>query len=63
MPLEIVTRNKSVNSFVPPPGSDAKRDGNDLMFLICSSRCGYELKKALAADKSLGDMLGAIHDL
>jgi len=63
MPLTIITHGKTVNSFVPPADSDAKRDGNDFLFTICSSLCGYELKKALGDDKSLGDVLGSVHDL
>lgn len=38
---------KTVNAIVPTAGSQAKNEGNDLLFAICSPQCGDALKQAL----------------
>ena len=43
--------------------SEAKRDGNDVMFLVCSEECGKEMKAALEEEKSLGDIFQGIQGL
>ena len=41
---------KIIKAIVPAHDSMAKRDGNDLLFAICSSKCGEALKLALQSD-------------
>jgi hypothetical protein len=57
MPVKISTLNKTVWSFVPPPGSDAHNAGNDFMFALCSEDCGNQLKEALKIEKEIGEMI------
>ncbi|MFP4027391.1 MAG: hypothetical protein ACLFWL_06335 [Candidatus Brocadiia bacterium] len=55
--MELVTEDRSVIAIVPPPDSDAARDGYDFMFMVCSEACGAELKRTLDAERELGDAL------
>ena len=41
---------KIIKAIVPAHDSMAKKDGNDLLFAICSSKCGEALKLALQND-------------
>jgi hypothetical protein len=41
---------------VTAQGSEAKNEGKDGMFLVCSKRCGVKLKSALEKEISLGKM-------
>ena len=41
---------KIIKAIVPAHDSMAKKDGNDLLFAICSSKCGEALKLALQSD-------------
>ena len=62
MPVKILTSSKTVWSFVPPPGSDARKAGNDFMFALCSEDCGDQLKEALEKEKEIGEIiLSAAH--
>jgi hypothetical protein len=36
---------------VPARGSEARKAGNDILFMICSKKCGELLKKALLKEK------------
>ena len=60
MPITLTCVEKTVCVIVTTDDSDAKRDGKDVMFMICSEQCGYDLKEALNEDKSLGDSLEEI---
>ncbi|MDA3790067.1 MAG: hypothetical protein PF503_16420 [Desulfobacula sp.] len=57
MPVKILTSGKTVLSFVPPSGSDARKAGNDFMFALCSEDCGDQLKEALETEKEIGEMI------
>jgi hypothetical protein len=58
--LTLLTKDRSVPMMVTSEASEAKRDGNDLMFMVCSEQCGKEMKAALEEEKALGDMLDRI---
>ena len=60
MPVKISTIDKTIWSIVPPPDSDARRDGNDLMFTLCSENCGEKLKETLEKEKEIGDLILSI---
>jgi len=57
MPVKISTVGKTIWSIVPPADSDARKDGNDFMFTLCSEKCGDQLKKTLEIEKDLGDLI------
>lgn len=57
MSVKILTSGKTVWSFVPPPGSDARKAGNDFMFALCPEECGGQLKEALEKEKAIGEMI------
>ena len=52
--LHLVSEEKPVYMMVTADGSEAKRDGNDAMFLFCSEQCGENLKTVLDKEISLG---------
>jgi hypothetical protein len=41
-------------------GSEAKSDGKDGMFLVCSEACGKKLKNVLEKEISLGKMFNTV---
>ncbi len=51
LPLYLALSHRTVPALVVPRDSQAKREGNDLYFLICSESCGRVLKEALERDK------------
>ena len=51
LPLYLALSRKTVPALVVPSDSQAKREGNDLYFVICSESCGQALKAALEMDK------------
>ncbi len=57
MPVKISTLGKTIWSIVPPADSDARKDGNDSMFTLCSEERGDQLKEALEIEKDLGEMI------
>jgi hypothetical protein len=40
--------------------SEAKKEGRDGMFLVCSEKCGKKLKKVLEKEISLGKMFKTV---
>lgn len=42
---------------IPTAGSQARLDGHDFMFMVCSEACGSEMKAVLDAETALGDAL------
>jgi len=60
MPIKIISLNKTIFAIVPMDDSDSKRGGNDVLFVVCSRECGYELKTVLEEEKSLGELLGKL---
>ncbi|KAA0231835.1 hypothetical protein KJ068_24115 [bacterium] len=57
LPLFLALSRKTVPAIVVPMDSQAKKEGNDLYFVICSESCGQALKQALQMDK---DAFGTI---
>ncbi len=51
--IALLLYDKSVPVIVPTNDSDAKRDGKDMLFSICSKECGIELKSALNREKGI----------
>ena len=47
--------DKSIYAMVPTSDSQAKKDGNDMLFMLCSEDCAFELKEALTLEKDLAD--------
>ena len=45
--LTLTQPRKTVVAIVPTQDSQAKKEGNDLLFAICSQSCGRALKTAL----------------
>lgn len=55
MPLRLTQIERTVWAMVPTSDSDAKREGNDFVFMICSRACGTALKQALQQELGLVD--------
>ncbi|OHB79967.1 MAG: hypothetical protein A2Z25_08375 [Planctomycetes bacterium RBG_16_55_9] len=55
--ITLVTEKRDVIAIVPPADSEARRNGQDMMFLVCSEACGTEMKAVMANEVSLGDAL------
>lgn len=47
LPIFLSKTNRSVMAIVPTRISQAKKDGNDLLFALCSHACGRILKEKL----------------
>ena len=60
--IDLISEEKPVYMMVTVQGSEAKNDGKDCMFLVCSESCGQKLKKVLEKEISLGKMFETIHD-
>jgi len=54
--IGLVSEEKPIYMMVTAQGSEAKSEGKDGMFLVCSKKCGKKLKKALAEEISLAKM-------
>jgi len=57
MPIKISTLGKTIWSIVPPADSDARREGKDFMFTLCSEDCGDQLKETLDIEKEIGELI------
>ena len=60
--IDLISEEKPVYMMVTVQGSEAKNDGKDCMFLVCSESCGKKLKKVLEKEISSGKMFETIHD-
>ena len=58
--LDLAAEQKSVYMMVTGRGSQAKNEGKDGMFLVCSEKCAIKLKKILEQGISLGKMFKAV---
>jgi hypothetical protein len=47
LPIFLSKTSRSIVAIVPTHTSQAKRDGNDLLFVLCSQACGLKLKEKL----------------
>jgi len=51
--VELPLQGKSLRCMVTADGSQAKMDGWDLIFMVCSEECGGELKEMLESEGDL----------
>ena len=58
----LVSNEKSVYTMITAEGSEARNDGKDCMFLVCSEECGQNLKSVLEKEISLGKMFETVRD-
>jgi hypothetical protein len=61
--IGLISEEKPVYMMVTAQGSEARNNGNDCMFLVCSERCGIKLKSVLEEELSLGEMFETVKDL
>jgi hypothetical protein len=60
--IDLVSEGKPVYMMVSVQGSEAKNEGNDGMFLVCSENCGKKLKHGLEQEIAIGKMFKAVQD-
>ena len=58
--IDLVSEEKPVYMLVTAQGSEARSDGNDGMFLVCSEDCANKLKSVLENEISLGKMFETV---
>jgi len=58
--LCLVSEEKPVYMMVTAQGSEAKNEGRDGMFLVCSEKCRKKLKHILEKDIDLGQMFKTV---
>jgi hypothetical protein len=58
--IGLVSEEKPVYMMVTARDSEAKKEGKDCMFLVCSEKCGKKLKNVLEKDISLGKMFKTV---
>ena len=58
--IDLVSEEKPVYMMISAQGSQAKSEGKDCMFLVCSEECGKKLKDVLEKEISLGKMFNSI---
>jgi hypothetical protein len=58
--IGLVSEEKPVYMMVTAQGSEARSDGNDCMFLVCSEDCANKLKSVLEKEISLGKMFETV---
>ena len=59
--ISLVSEEKPIYMMVTAQDSEAKKEGSDAMFLLCSIECGKKLKHVLAKEVSIGNMFGTVH--
>ncbi len=57
MQVTMATIDKTLWAIIPTAESDARKEGKDILFTLCSDECGIELKEALNQDEKLGDII------
>ncbi len=60
--LELLSEAKSVVMLVTQKASQARKEGKDGMFMVCSQKCADRLKETLAEDLSLGKLIAGVKD-
>lgn len=58
--IGLVSEEQPVYMMVTAQGSEAKSEGKDGMFLVCSEGCGKKLKNVLQKQISLGKMFKTV---
>ena len=61
MPMITLNQRKTLWTIVSPADSDARKEGNDFLFVLCSVECGKELKEALQTDIDFGDIIRSVN--
>ena len=56
-PLLLMKPRRTIMAIVPLHDSPAKKEGNDLLFALCSQSCGQALKQALQQQLDIIDRL------
>ena len=56
-PLLLMKPRRTIMAIVPLHDSPAKKEGNDLLFALCSQSCGQALKQALQQQLDIIDHL------
>lgn len=59
--LTLQESGKSVTGIAPPFYSEARQEGHDLMFMLCSTDCAETLREALLEE--LSDQLDSVNTL
>jgi len=59
--ISLVSEEKPIYMMVTAQDSEAKKEGKDGMFLLCSEECGKKLKNVLAKEISIGKMFGTVY--
>jgi hypothetical protein len=60
--IGLISEEKPVYMMVAVQGSEAKNEGKDGMFLVCSEKCVKKLKRVLEKEITLGKMFKAVQD-
>ena len=55
--ISLVSQDRHVIAIVPAADSEARQDGYDFMFMVCSEICGFDMKATLEDEIALGDAL------
>jgi hypothetical protein len=63
MPVKLSTLGRTIWSIVPPVDSDARMEGNDFMFTLCSEDCGDQLKETLDIEKEIGELIFSVEHI
>ncbi len=53
MTVHLPVRGRELSCMVTADGSQARLEGWDLIFMVCSEKCGAELKSLLEEEKGL----------
>ncbi len=56
--LTLIASDKTVPAIVPTSASQAKQDGHDFLFMLCSQECSANLKAALQKEQGIVDNIG-----
>jgi hypothetical protein len=59
--ISLASEKKPIYMMVTAQDSEAKKEGNDAMFLLCSIECGKKLKHVLVKEISIGNMFETVH--
>lgn len=51
--FDIIIAGKPVMAIVSAPGSEARMQGNDLLFMVCSKECARKLRDALQSERDM----------
>jgi hypothetical protein len=60
--VDLVSEEKPVYMMITAHGSEAKNDGNDCMFLVCSESCGKKLKTTMQKEIAVGKLFETVQD-